>query len=282
MAADEVQEFFPSANLSLLSLSEIAGEKQASYIHSNQKVQKSTGDAEVLEPSDEKEKFPRIVPLNVGGIHFMTRLSTLTKYSDSMLAAMFSGRHHIDKDKDGNYFIDSNGRYFGYILEYLRHGTLAPKDVAEYVYKEAMYYGLYDLMEQLTTTPRVSKLLVSEAHRAQFPNYFEVKQRTIKTAVENATVLNKAGEVIIYAFRKEFVPKAPNFNTNHNCVADQAHINVGPWEALADEETFIRCLENDLVEDGFNVMRHEAKRRCKYYYGQNCQKCIYRIQIVFS
>ena len=44
--------------------------------------------------------------------------------------------------------------------------------------------------------------------------------------MENATV-NKTGEVLIYAFRTEFVPKAPNFNANHHCAADQAHISIG-------------------------------------------------------
>lgn len=44
--------------------------------------------------------------------------------------------------------------------------------------------------------------------------------------MENATV-SKTGEVLIYAFRQEFIPKAPNFNVNHNCSADQAHISVG-------------------------------------------------------
>ena len=31
----------------------------------------------------------------------MTRRSTLCKYEDSMLAAMFSGRHQLDKDRNG-------------------------------------------------------------------------------------------------------------------------------------------------------------------------------------
>lgn len=44
--------------------------------------------------------------------------------------------------------------------------------------------------------------------------------------MENATV-TKTGEVLIYAFRTAFVPKAPNFNINHHCSADQAHISIG-------------------------------------------------------
>lgn len=51
-------------------------------------------------------QFPSIINLNVGGKLFATRLMTLQRFSDSMLAVMFSGRHTIDKDNDGNYFID--------------------------------------------------------------------------------------------------------------------------------------------------------------------------------
>lgn len=58
-------------------------------------------------------KFPEVISLNVGGAHFTTRLSTLRRHEDTMLAAMFSGRHHIPRDADGRYFIDRDGTYFG-------------------------------------------------------------------------------------------------------------------------------------------------------------------------
>ena len=57
-------------------------------------------------------KFPNVVNLNVGGYLFTTSLSTLTKYEDSMLAVMFSGRHDIVRDESGRYFIDRDGEYF--------------------------------------------------------------------------------------------------------------------------------------------------------------------------
>ena len=51
-------------------------------------------------------QFPNVINLNVGGKKFATRLSTLRKYPDSMLAVMFSGRHEVETDQDNNYFID--------------------------------------------------------------------------------------------------------------------------------------------------------------------------------
>lgn len=56
-----------------------------------------------------------MVPLNVGGMHFTTRLSTLRRYEDTMLSAMFSGRHYIPTDAEGRYFIDRDGTFFGYV-----------------------------------------------------------------------------------------------------------------------------------------------------------------------
>jgi hypothetical protein len=43
---------------------------------------------------DSKE-FPKIMRLSVGGQHFETSLETLCKDPNSMLAAMFSGRHYV-------------------------------------------------------------------------------------------------------------------------------------------------------------------------------------------
>ena len=58
----------------------------------------------VLLQAFDEDEIPSVVPINVGGHRFMTRRSTLCKYEDSMLAAMFSGRHELDKDKNGKWF----------------------------------------------------------------------------------------------------------------------------------------------------------------------------------
>ena len=66
------------------------------------------------------QSFEKIVNLNVGGTKYTTSLSTLTKYPDSMLGVMFSGRHALLQQEDGSYFVDVDGEYFQYILSYLR------------------------------------------------------------------------------------------------------------------------------------------------------------------
>ena len=95
----------------------------------------------------------KVIKLNVGGTLFTTTVATLTKYPDSMLAAMFnpeSERPPAEKDDNGNFFMDRNPRAFVYILEFLRNARL-PKDIAgcsiEQVKWEADYFGLQDILD---------------------------------------------------------------------------------------------------------------------------------------
>ncbi|XP_065914492.1 uncharacterized protein [Dysidea avara] len=91
----------------------------------------------------------RIV-LDVGGTRFSTSNSTLTKYPESMLGVMFSGRHDLEpmKCSDGSFFIDRDGTHFRHILNYLRDGEevmeslpQSPETVRELL-REAKYYQL--------------------------------------------------------------------------------------------------------------------------------------------
>ena len=67
-----------------------------------------------------------------------------------MLAKMFTGQRTPDKDKDGNYFIDRNGKHFDHILDFLRDDKyLPPHDVIEEVLKDAKYFGLYEYVYRL-------------------------------------------------------------------------------------------------------------------------------------
>ena len=79
---------------------------------------------------EEKERvkqtklFEKVVTLDVGGTKYRTTVATLTKYPDSMLGVMFSGRHDLPQQEDGSYFIDRDGELFKYIIMYLRDHAL--------------------------------------------------------------------------------------------------------------------------------------------------------------
>ncbi|XP_065914482.1 uncharacterized protein [Dysidea avara] len=99
----------------------------------------------------------QVIDLNVGGTHYSTSRSTLTKHPESMLGVMFSGRHDLEtmKCSDGSYFIDRDGTHFRHILNYLRDG----EEVVQYFPKstealheilhKATYYQLEGLVDAL-------------------------------------------------------------------------------------------------------------------------------------
>ncbi|XP_016544047.1 FH protein interacting protein FIP2 isoform X2 [Capsicum annuum] len=92
-----------------------------------------------------------MVRLNIGGKKFCTTLDTLTQREpDSMLAAMFSGRHTICHDSDKGYvFVDRDGKHFRHILNWLRDGVIPPLKDSEYaqLLREAEYYQLLGLVD---------------------------------------------------------------------------------------------------------------------------------------
>ena len=102
------------------------------------------------------------IKLDIGGHIYTTSTLTLTKDPQSMLAAMFSGRHSIKKEEDGSYFIDRDGTHFCYILNYLRDGGFdydmlhTDRDIQKKLLREAEYYqlsGLVDDLLQSTAAP---------------------------------------------------------------------------------------------------------------------------------
>jgi hypothetical protein len=106
---------------------------------------------------DRLHSFEKIIKLNVGGTKFATSLATLKRCPDTMLAAMFSGRHEIPKDDEGHYFIDQDGTHFGEILNYLRSPEtytveLASSEVNK-LKQQCQYYGLLEIMFPFTPAP---------------------------------------------------------------------------------------------------------------------------------
>ncbi|ESQ42955.1 hypothetical protein EUTSA_v10014237mg [Eutrema salsugineum] len=99
-----------------------------------------------------------MVRLNIGGKKFCTTIDTLTnREPDSMLAAMFSGRHAMcQESKTGYVFIDRDGKHFRHILNWLRDGTdptLSDPDCSELL-READYYQLLGLKERIKDSRR--------------------------------------------------------------------------------------------------------------------------------
>jgi len=86
------------------------------------------------------------IKLDIGGCRYHTTISTLTKYPNSYFGSMFSGRHKIEKDEEGCVFIDRDGKYFKYVLKYLREDDdweqPTDKDINKKLNKEFSFYRL--------------------------------------------------------------------------------------------------------------------------------------------
>uniref|UniRef100_A0A7S3HNI9 BTB domain-containing protein n=1 Tax=Spumella elongata TaxID=89044 RepID=A0A7S3HNI9_9STRA len=104
----------------------------------------------------EKERLSHIksfeskIKLDVGGVKFTTSLTTLRRFPDTMIGAMFSGRHAFQLDDEGYYFIDRDGTHFRYILNFLRSPEtflceLTGPALNEFK-NECDYYALNELM----------------------------------------------------------------------------------------------------------------------------------------
>ena len=125
------------------------------------------------------------VNLNVGGHHFTTSVQTLTKDSNSMLAAMFSGRFELEPYEDGAFFIDRDGTHFRYVLNYLRTGKLTlPEDATflKELQEEAEFYQIQGMLDELLLFD--SKLSVSTPSERTFV------ESEILTREEHQRVLN--------------------------------------------------------------------------------------------
>jgi len=102
---------------------------------------------------------------------FVTSTLTLTKDPDTMLAAMFSGRHALRQDDDGSYFIDRDGTHFRYILNFLRDGCCfrsgtLPLDRAflSELLTEAEYYQVSSLVCLLNDHIRAAAAAIDDDH----------------------------------------------------------------------------------------------------------------------
>ncbi|CAF1466125.1 unnamed protein product [Rotaria magnacalcarata] len=104
---------------------------------------------------DEKKNFKDdIVTFNVGGHIYSTTCLTINDIVDSqsLLSLIISNRTTTPLDKNGHYFIDRDGTYFRYILNYFRDKKLLlPENFTELkqLCSEAKYYQIDRLVNEI-------------------------------------------------------------------------------------------------------------------------------------
>jgi hypothetical protein len=148
------------------------------------------------------------VKLDVGGVHFTTSVTTLMTEPDSMLAAMFSGRHQLEKDDDGRVFIDRDGELFKYVLQFLRDSELdvsqLPTGIKQRLKREAAFYCLPKLEEKLGFDADAKALL-----------------GTVYLAVERAVDKTGVASFITLGDPLHLADRFPKLQTNHRYQDDE-------------------------------------------------------------
>jgi hypothetical protein len=97
-----------------------------------------------------KEDSREIIELEVGGTHLITTTkATLTKFKNSVLAAMFNGKHEIQYHK-GRVFIDWDGQAFSHVISYLWTGKIPAfeNSIDDQKFKDEMHYYMIPLWEE--------------------------------------------------------------------------------------------------------------------------------------
>jgi hypothetical protein len=105
--------------------------------------QKST-----LVANEIEETKSQMISIDVGGVFFTIDHALLTKFEDSAIAAMFSGRWDESNNmKDGRVIIEGKDpNIFKYIIEYLSNGNKTPKiedkSIMEKVREEFVFWNI--------------------------------------------------------------------------------------------------------------------------------------------
>ncbi|XP_041365801.1 BTB/POZ domain-containing protein KCTD7-like isoform X2 [Gigantopelta aegis] len=211
-----------------------------------------------------------------------------------MLGAMFSGNYQVQRDKDGRYFVDADGDNFEHILRYLRFADLPPPDSMEKVYKDAVFFGLTELAEELERYPPIMSRIMKEKFRSRFTGYHEAFNEIICAASDscNLAIKTPTSNVIVSVLARWMPPAAADFDVNHICSFDRfsgtkstADVTIGPWDVDTFEDDYIRTLHQNLEERGFVVVYNvigPCQYRCELADDSNiarfdeCRRMFYR------
>ncbi|XP_039266490.2 BTB/POZ domain-containing protein KCTD7-like [Styela clava] len=237
-------------------------------------------------------QFQNVITLNIGGTIHTTSLSTLLKYPDSMLAVMFSGRHHLAMDDQGRYFIDRDGKLFIHILNYLRENKMPPLSLVMDVYEEAQYYNITPLISALNSTCPVASDKIRRLFLDEVPSYDIKINALIEKAQQVATIHpDRVSKLLVCVYKEDspitayensLLPPVPGERNpngsqmNHSC---DVCISFGPWLAAPDVYDLIHCIKDDVAKRGYSLECQCIGVCDKHLIGQfYCKRPIYEFK----
>ncbi|KFO81944.1 Putative potassium channel regulatory protein, partial [Cuculus canorus] len=220
-----------------------------------------------------------IIVLNVGGVRFVTRASSLQQFPESRLARMLNDDDREFKLVKGEFFVDRDGTLFSYIMDFLRTLQVSlPTDFSDYqrLQREAEFYGLYPLADLLSQEhllkPRLEILEVrfSLQEMQAFFRIFGSCSATVEALAERITVFTgqQSGQSWNSPFpsQKPLVPHPLERPSHHDmvlrCGSDYAgdqfvtrYVSIKPDNRkLINGTNVLGLLLDMLLKDGFRLI----------------------------
>uniref|UniRef100_A0A8C2HMK3 Potassium channel tetramerization domain containing 14 n=1 Tax=Cyprinus carpio TaxID=7962 RepID=A0A8C2HMK3_CYPCA len=193
----------------------------------------------------------QVVQLNIGGHVFSTTLGTIRKFPNSTLADLFNGSTKR-MDSEGRHFVDRDGTYFRYILEYLRTEK-PPTEHLQEVHKEALYYDIKPLVKAIEETPQFfGETVGRQQFLARVPNYRENLEVIVRVARAEA-IASRYSNIIVCVVRTE--DDLARYNTAIDSLGTprESVVSFGPWKAPASVEDLLDCVKMDIEARGYKV-----------------------------
>lgn len=176
------------------------------------------------------------------------------------------------------FFIDADGTIFTHVLNFLRSSQLPPRDIAETVYKEALVWGLGELISALEAVPPVMIKICKENTRNVIPGYKKFIS-SLTEWISDDCKENVRGKTTVYIALQEAdngESEAENFYQNHICFGlhevtkskVNADLYFGPWRTAiqATGNEMIGFVVSDLTEKGFEVFDSGlVTNQCQYF-----------------
>ncbi|XP_073517786.1 BTB/POZ domain-containing protein KCTD14 isoform X2 [Phyllobates terribilis] len=202
--------------------------------------------------AESPEQMSPVVQLNIGGDIYTTTVGTLKKHQESKLFEMFNGLPKLRTDVEGRYFIDREGKYFRYILDYLRSGQV-PTEYIHEVYKEALFYEIESLVKKLEETPQIfGEQVGRKQFLARVPNYSENIEVMIRIA-RAEVVASRFSNVLVCIVRTEDDASKCLDVLNALDTDKESVVKFGPWKASPGISDLLDCIRADIEDKGYKV-----------------------------
>ena len=177
------------------------------------------------------------------------------KEKSSKLSQIVESENQIDKD--GRIFLDFDGDVFVHVLNYLRNGSIPPKERVLQVHECAEHFGISSLVEILNSyCPVARKIKISEMKKTFF-QYDELKRLAVAELSTNfQTNVDK-----YFVFGNSLINASTRNGTTYIHTSDiniKIHTlffgNLQVQQVVyfpGDDVDMIKCLGHELCELGF-------------------------------